>query len=152
MSKTWDCHLAQHTKARSDVAFTHTNKTTKAELPHFILAVLITARNMRFISGLLLLLTLICVSPANAYQLAGYKWPQPTTTFYVDILLIFLVPMGYGMIPLRPLCTIGVLIPFSNIESSAGYMGILAIQMMDEMEWVLNLAVAETHGEALPLP
>jgi hypothetical protein len=24
--------------------------------------------------------------------------------------------------------------------------------MMDEMEWVLNLAVAETHGEALPLP
>ena len=85
MSKTWDCHLAQHTKARSDVAFTHTNKTTKAELPHFILAVLITARNMRFISGLLLLLTHICVSPANAYQLAGYKWPQPTTTFYVDI-------------------------------------------------------------------
>jgi hypothetical protein len=66
--------------------------------------------------------------------------------------LIFPAQMVYGIIPLRPLCTIGVLIPFSNIESSAGYMGILAIQMMDEMEWVLNLAVAETHGEALPLP
>jgi hypothetical protein len=64
---------------------THTNKSTKAELSHFILAILTMARNMRFIGGLLLLLTLICVSPANAYQLEGYKWPQPTTTFYVDI-------------------------------------------------------------------
>jgi hypothetical protein len=40
---------------------------------------------MRFISGLLLVLICILVPPANAYQLAGYKWPQPTTTFYVDI-------------------------------------------------------------------
>ena len=36
-------------------------------------------------SLLLLLLTFIFVSEANAYQLKSYKWPQPTTTFYVDI-------------------------------------------------------------------
>jgi hypothetical protein len=37
--------------------------------------------------GILLLLVVIgCVSTtANAYQLEGFKWPQPSTTFYVDI-------------------------------------------------------------------
>ena len=43
------------------------------------------ARNVRFISSLLLLLTFIFVSQANAFKLSGQKWPQPTTTFYVDI-------------------------------------------------------------------
>jgi len=62
-----------------------TSKSIKAKLPHFILAILIIARTMRFICGVLLLLTSIYVSPANAYKLAGYEWPQPTTTFYVDI-------------------------------------------------------------------
>lgn len=85
MSKTSNCPLVQYTKDRSSVALTHTNKSTKADPPHFILAILAMARNMRFISSLLLLLTFIFVSPANAYQLHSYKWPQPTTTFYVDI-------------------------------------------------------------------
>lgn len=85
MSKTSNCPLVQYTKDRSSVALTHTNKSTKADPPHFISAILTMARNMRFISSLLLLLTFIFVSPANAYQLEGYKWPQPTTTFYVDI-------------------------------------------------------------------
>ena len=85
MSKTSDCHLVQYTKDRSSVALIHTNKSTKANPPHFILAILTMARNMRIISSLLLLLTFIFVSPANAYQLFSYKWPQPTTTFYVDI-------------------------------------------------------------------
>lgn len=61
------------------------NKSTKAELSHFSLAILTMARNMRFIGGMLLLLISIYVSPANAYQLSGYEWPQPTATFYVDI-------------------------------------------------------------------
>ena len=61
------------------------NKSTKAELPHFILAILTMAHNMGFIGGMLLLLISTYVSPANAYQLAGYEWPQPTATFYVDI-------------------------------------------------------------------
>lgn len=68
---------------------THTNRSKKAELPHFILAILTMARNMRFIGGLLLLLEtficVFCVSTANAYQLKGYRWEQPTATFYVDI-------------------------------------------------------------------
>ena len=85
MSKTSNCPLVQYTKNRSSVALTHTNKSTKADPPHFILAILTMARNIRFISSLLLLLTFIFVSPANAYQLLSYKWPQPTTTFYVDI-------------------------------------------------------------------
>jgi hypothetical protein len=84
MSKTSNCPLVQYTKDRNSVALT-TNKRKKAKLPHFILAILTMTRNMRFISSLLLLLTFIFVSPANAYQLHSYKWPQPTTTFYVDI-------------------------------------------------------------------
>ena len=42
-------------------------------------------KNRRFWGGLLLLVIVSCVSPAAAYQLSGPKWPQPTTTFYVDI-------------------------------------------------------------------
>ena len=33
----------------------------------------------------MILLSSIYVYPANAYQLDGYEWPQPSTTFYVDI-------------------------------------------------------------------
>jgi hypothetical protein len=85
MSKTSNCPLPQYPKDRSSVALTHTNKSTKADPPHFISAILTLAGNMRFIGSLLLLVTFIFVSPANAYQLNSYKWPQPTTTFYVDI-------------------------------------------------------------------
>lgn len=85
MSETSNCSLVQYTKDRSSVALAETNKSPKAELLPFISAILIMARNKRFIGGVLLLLTSIHVSPASAYQLAGYKWPQPTTTFYVDI-------------------------------------------------------------------
>ena len=62
-----------------------TNKNTKTELAHFILGILVMARQMRFIGRVLLLLTFGCVSPANAFQLVGPAWPQPSTTFYVDI-------------------------------------------------------------------
>ena len=130
MSKTSNCSLVQYTKDRSSVALAGTNKSTKAELPYFILAILIMARNMRFIGGVLLLLTSIYASPANAYQLeviSGHSPPRPFT-------LIFLVPRGYGMIPLRQLCPIGVHIPYSNIKSSVGYMRILAIRLKVEME------------------
>jgi Matrixin/Divergent InlB B-repeat domain/Dockerin type I domain len=85
MSKTSNCSFVQYTEDGSEVALT-INKRIKAKPLHFILAILNMTRNMRFISSLLLLLTFIFVSPANAYQLEGYKWPQPTTTFYVDIL------------------------------------------------------------------
>jgi uncharacterized lipoprotein NlpE involved in copper resistance len=85
MSKPSNCPLVQYTKDKSSVALTHTNKSTKADPPYFISAIFTMARNMRFISSMLLLLTFIFVSQANAYQLGGYKWPQPTTTFYVDI-------------------------------------------------------------------
>ena len=57
----------------------------KTKLPRLILAILPIARNIRFIGSLLLLLTFILVSQANAYQLLSYKWQYPTTTFYVDI-------------------------------------------------------------------
>jgi hypothetical protein len=70
---------------RSKFALTHTNKSTKTKLPHFISPVSIVACTMRFGLGPLLLLIHICLSPANAYQLEGCRWPQPTTTFYVDI-------------------------------------------------------------------
>ena len=72
-------------KDRRSAVLADTNKNTKVELPHFISAVLIMARNMRFIGSVLLVLTSIYASPANAYQLSGYEWPEPTTTFYVDI-------------------------------------------------------------------
>lgn len=85
MSKISNCPLVQYTKDRSAVALTHTNKSTKADPPHFILACLTMAQNMRFTSILLLLLAFIFVSPANAYQLYAYKWPQLSTTFYVNI-------------------------------------------------------------------
>ena len=85
MSKTSNCPLVLYTKGRSSVVLANTNKSPKGELPHFISAILIMVRNMRFIGAVLLLLTSVYVSPANAYQLSGYEWPQPTTTFYVDI-------------------------------------------------------------------
>jgi hypothetical protein len=85
MSGTSNCSLVQCTKDRSSVALAETNKSTKAELPHFILALWSLTHDMLFFGGVLLLLASIFVSPVNAYQLAGYKWPQPTTTFYVDI-------------------------------------------------------------------
>ena len=37
------------------------------------------------LSCLLLLMVLSRVSTVNAYHLSGVKWPQPSTTFYVDI-------------------------------------------------------------------
>ncbi|MBU4297805.1 MAG: matrixin family metalloprotease [Desulfobulbaceae bacterium] len=43
------------------------------------------AKNIILFGGLLLLLVFNCASTACAYQLNGSKWPQPFTTFYVDI-------------------------------------------------------------------
>ena len=40
---------------------------------------------MRLMVSLMLLVVVGCVATANAYQLEGCKWPQPTTSFYVDI-------------------------------------------------------------------
>jgi hypothetical protein len=85
MSETSNCSLVQYTKERSSVALAGTNKSTKVKRPHFMLAVLSMARNMRFIGGVFLMVTFIYVSPANGYKLSGVKWAQPTTTFYVDI-------------------------------------------------------------------
>jgi Matrixin/Putative metal-binding motif len=42
-------------------------------------------KNMSILGSLLLLMVFSCLSTANAYQLLGYKWPQPSTTFYVNI-------------------------------------------------------------------
>ncbi len=42
-------------------------------------------KNTSILSSLLLLMVFSCLSIANAYQLSGVKWPQPSTTFYVDI-------------------------------------------------------------------
>ncbi|MBL6992236.1 MAG: matrixin family metalloprotease [Bacteriovoracaceae bacterium] len=42
-------------------------------------------KNVSILCSLLLLVAFSCVSTANAYQLKNYKWPQPSTTFYVDI-------------------------------------------------------------------
>ena len=42
-------------------------------------------KNMSILGSLLLLMAFSCVSTANAYQLKNYKWPQPSTTFYVSI-------------------------------------------------------------------
>ena len=42
-------------------------------------------KNTTIAIGLLSLLVGCFVSPVNAYQLQGYRWPQPNTTFYVDI-------------------------------------------------------------------
>jgi len=42
-------------------------------------------QHTRLLGGLLSFIVVIYSSPADAYQLLGYKWPQPTTTFYVDI-------------------------------------------------------------------
>lgn len=40
---------------------------------------------LQSIIGLLLLLILLSFLPGHAYLPSGYKWPQPTTSFYVDI-------------------------------------------------------------------
>jgi len=64
---------------------THTNRSTKAEQPNFILGILMMASKPRFIAALFLLMTLVCIRAVNAYELDGVKWPEPTTTFYVDI-------------------------------------------------------------------
>jgi len=85
MSKTSNCSLIQHTRDESSVVLADTSKNQKAELPCFILAILIMVHKMRFIGGAMILLSSIYVYPANAYQLEGYEWPQPSTTFYVDI-------------------------------------------------------------------
>lgn len=42
-------------------------------------------QHIRLLGGLLSLVFVICSSTADAYQLLGNKWPQPSTTFYVDI-------------------------------------------------------------------
>jgi len=71
--------------------FVMTKKRRKRVLSRFMIAILIAALNMLFTDGLFSIL--YCpialpppgVSPANAYQLDGFSWPQPTTTFYVDI-------------------------------------------------------------------
>ncbi len=42
-------------------------------------------RNIRLLSGLLSFMVIICSSSADAYQLLSSKWPQPTTTFYVNM-------------------------------------------------------------------
>jgi hypothetical protein len=42
-------------------------------------------KSVRLLGPLSLLVAVNCVSTANAYELLGYKWPQPSTTFYVDI-------------------------------------------------------------------
>jgi hypothetical protein len=42
-------------------------------------------KNISIFECLLLLVVFSCVSTANAYNLLGFKWPQPSTTFYVDI-------------------------------------------------------------------
>ncbi|MDY0223648.1 MAG: DUF4214 domain-containing protein [Desulfobacterium sp.] len=44
-----------------------------------------TLKNISVIGSLLLLLAVTWVSTVNAYNLLGCKWPQPSTTFYVDI-------------------------------------------------------------------
>ncbi len=85
MSETSNCSLIQHTRDESSVVLADTSKNQKAELPWFILAILIMVHKMRFIGGAMILLSSIYVYPANAYQLEGYEWPQPSTTFYVDI-------------------------------------------------------------------
>jgi hypothetical protein len=54
-------------------------------MSHFISAILNMARKVRFIAGLFLLVAFSFVSLANAYELKPYKWPQPYTTFYVNI-------------------------------------------------------------------
>ncbi|CCK79590.1 DUF4214 domain-containing protein [Desulfobacula toluolica] len=42
-------------------------------------------KNKPLLACLLSLVVFICVSTTYAYQLGNTKWPQPTTTFYVDI-------------------------------------------------------------------
>ncbi len=42
-------------------------------------------KNISLLSFLMLLVVLSCISTANAYNLSGNKWPQPSTTFYVSI-------------------------------------------------------------------
>jgi predicted Zn-dependent protease len=42
-------------------------------------------QHIHLLGGLLSLMVVICSSTANAYQLYSFKWPQPSTTFYVDI-------------------------------------------------------------------
>lgn len=85
MIKISNRSLVQYTKNRSAVALTHLNKSKKVNPPHFILASLSMAQNMLFNSILSLLLTLTFASPSNAYQLYNFWWPEPTTTFYVEI-------------------------------------------------------------------
>jgi hypothetical protein len=85
VKNTSNRHLVQHIKSRCKITLAHINKGTIVELPRFNLPILNIVRNIRFIGSLLLIVTFICVSPANAYKLYPCKWPQPTTTFYVNI-------------------------------------------------------------------
>jgi hypothetical protein len=85
MIKASACHSVHNTGAKTQFALTHTNRSTKAEQPNFILGILVMASKPRFIAALFLLMTLVCIRAVNAYELEGVKWPEPTTTFYVDI-------------------------------------------------------------------
>jgi predicted Zn-dependent protease len=44
-----------------------------------------TLKNISVLGSLLLLLAVTCASTVDAYNLQDYKWPQPSSTFYVDI-------------------------------------------------------------------
>ena len=79
------CHSVHNTKVKTQLALTRTNKGTNTEQPHSILGILNMASKPRFIGKLFIVMTLIFITPLNAYELEGFKWPQPTTTFYVDI-------------------------------------------------------------------
>ena len=78
-------HSVQYARARSQFVSTQTNKTANPEYTRFTSGILAMAAKQRFIINLFLLITLSCVTSVHAYELEGVKWPQPTTTFYVDI-------------------------------------------------------------------
>ncbi len=85
MKNTLNCQTLQHMPNMKDVVLTHMNKRTMGQLPRFDLPILNTIQKLRYIGCLLLFMTFIFISSANAYHLEGYRWSQPTTAIYVNI-------------------------------------------------------------------
>lgn len=85
MNKISHCSPLQHTQDGSSAVLTCDSRSIKTDRSHFIPTILTLIPNMRLISKLFLLFIFISVPQANAYQLYNFKWPQPTTAFYVNI-------------------------------------------------------------------
>lgn len=86
MFKLANCQL-KWKKNRSQLTLNQNNKGIKPESPYYVfVAIFRMALKMRFIEAVYIILILFYVPTIYAYNLNGLRWPQPSTTYYVDII------------------------------------------------------------------